>query len=351
MAVTIFRTINGNIVPMTVSNVIDSFTSRKTSKLPKFESSQMSKDYFKSVEAFTVPNAQCPVCGDLVFYYEHASGSKVYFEELGPPWTKHPCTDNPQILLKTPILIKKNEAKSIVEKKEGSYSSTWKTGGWKPSKVHSTKEIAAGVGLPKSLEVILIVSNKEQMIKCIFNHLSMKKLKLNNNSLKKALIQSQIVSDHKAIVSVHSGIATIELQGTIIPYSTALHQLKLTNIRVQLPNPDGNLTLLFATMQSEEIMVVFDMNNRLHSSILEQILRAKNLNLSIGSQYKKPRRGNNVTLTLSDKQMLEIKLRASVEINKFLSTSQKAEKISKRKQRFGGNSAVADAFAKALKGT
>jgi hypothetical protein len=40
------------------------------------------------------PNADCPVCGEQVFFYQNASGSRVFFDELGPPWPKHPCTDN-----------------------------------------------------------------------------------------------------------------------------------------------------------------------------------------------------------------------------------------------------------------
>jgi hypothetical protein len=39
--------------------------------------------------AFVNPNARCPVCGEPVFYYR-----RVFFDELGPPWPKHPCTDN-----------------------------------------------------------------------------------------------------------------------------------------------------------------------------------------------------------------------------------------------------------------
>ncbi len=42
---------------------------------------------------FVNPNAKCPECGAQVFYYENAHGSRVYFDHLGPPWPKHPCTD------------------------------------------------------------------------------------------------------------------------------------------------------------------------------------------------------------------------------------------------------------------
>lgn len=46
-----------------------------------------------TIPSFTVPNARCPECGALVFFYQNASGSKVFFDDIGPPWPKHPCTD------------------------------------------------------------------------------------------------------------------------------------------------------------------------------------------------------------------------------------------------------------------
>ena len=46
------------------------------------------------------PNARCPVCKEPVFFYANAAGSRVYFDELGPPWQKHPCTDNPRQRIK-----------------------------------------------------------------------------------------------------------------------------------------------------------------------------------------------------------------------------------------------------------
>lgn len=39
-------------------------------------------------------NAKCPVCGADVFFYQNEFGSRIYFDELGPPWPKHPCIDN-----------------------------------------------------------------------------------------------------------------------------------------------------------------------------------------------------------------------------------------------------------------
>ncbi|MFQ3664492.1 MAG: hypothetical protein SNJ79_00435 [Sphingomonadaceae bacterium] len=49
-------------------------------------------DGFRS--SFTIPNATCPVCGARVFFYQNEHGSRVFFDDLGPPWPKHPCTDN-----------------------------------------------------------------------------------------------------------------------------------------------------------------------------------------------------------------------------------------------------------------
>jgi hypothetical protein len=45
----------------------------------------------------TIPNATCPVCGATVFFYVSPHGGRVFFDSLGPPWPKHPCTDNPRV--------------------------------------------------------------------------------------------------------------------------------------------------------------------------------------------------------------------------------------------------------------
>lgn len=47
---------------------------------------------------FVEPNAICPVCGESVFYFQNEHGSRVYFDELGPPWPKHPCTIAPALV-------------------------------------------------------------------------------------------------------------------------------------------------------------------------------------------------------------------------------------------------------------
>lgn len=46
-----------------------------------------------SLSSYTNPNAVCPVCHAQVFFYQSPNGGRVFFDELGPPWPKHPCTD------------------------------------------------------------------------------------------------------------------------------------------------------------------------------------------------------------------------------------------------------------------
>lgn len=53
------------------------------------------KTYSEFFVSCTIPNAKCPVCGEPVFFYRSPSNGRVFFDELGPPWPKHPCTISP----------------------------------------------------------------------------------------------------------------------------------------------------------------------------------------------------------------------------------------------------------------
>jgi hypothetical protein len=78
---------------------------------------------FTGVSSYTNPNATCPVCGEPVFFYQSASGGKVFFDELGPPWPKHPCTDNPRAKFPTPNYIFQTE---VIR------PHVWQKNGWVP---------------------------------------------------------------------------------------------------------------------------------------------------------------------------------------------------------------------------
>ncbi len=51
-------------------------------------------NYYSNFSSYTNPNAKCPVCGEPVYFYQSENGGRVFFDELGPPWPKHYCTDS-----------------------------------------------------------------------------------------------------------------------------------------------------------------------------------------------------------------------------------------------------------------
>ncbi|MDX3808485.1 MAG: hypothetical protein QHC89_19110, partial [Bosea sp. (in: a-proteobacteria)] len=55
------------------------------------------------IACYVNPNARCPVCDQPVFFYANAAGSRVFFDDLGPPWPKHPCTDRRGAMERRPI--------------------------------------------------------------------------------------------------------------------------------------------------------------------------------------------------------------------------------------------------------
>lgn len=74
---------------------------------------------FDGVESITyphvashTPNAKCPSCSEPVFFYKNEHGSAVFFDELGPPWPKHPCTDSSKHVPFVESLPKASKAES-----------------------------------------------------------------------------------------------------------------------------------------------------------------------------------------------------------------------------------------------
>lgn len=83
-----FRRIDGLVTPIHLSG-------GWCSGAPSSPTSSGRAGSFQSTQSYTNPNALCPVCGDLVFFYRSPFGGRVFFDDLGWPWPKHPCTDNP----------------------------------------------------------------------------------------------------------------------------------------------------------------------------------------------------------------------------------------------------------------
>lgn len=87
--------------------------------------------YRATFESYTDPNAVCPVCGEQVFFYRSPYGGRVFFDELGPPWPKHPCTDN---------TIEASTHRSLSSRRVGNLtrSTRWQKTGWIPVRVSET---------------------------------------------------------------------------------------------------------------------------------------------------------------------------------------------------------------------
>lgn len=54
-----------------------------------------------TLQSFTRPT-RCDICCGECFYYENEYGSKVFFDELGPPWPIHDCVKRQQKRPKPP---------------------------------------------------------------------------------------------------------------------------------------------------------------------------------------------------------------------------------------------------------
>jgi hypothetical protein len=89
------------------------------------------KDSRGTVESYVNPNAHCPVCGALVYFYRSPYDGRVFFDELGWPWPKHPCTDNRH----DPLRATRDSARA-----SGSRPVPyWRLEGWRPllfAKIH-----------------------------------------------------------------------------------------------------------------------------------------------------------------------------------------------------------------------
>ena len=82
--------------------------------------------------SYTIPNASCPECGEPVFFYANDYGSRVFFDELGPPWPKHPCTD-----LNAESLEPKGARRGSRTKEQY----LWEIDGWEPFNISKVKRL------------------------------------------------------------------------------------------------------------------------------------------------------------------------------------------------------------------
>ncbi len=166
--------------------------------------------YYSSTARYINPNADCPVCGAPVFFYQNENGSRVYFDELGPPWPKHPCTDNKahsSIRKRSPENIEprarsNNEISSIEDwirtQPELDYASLYGHKPWEATSVLKRIKGAAGV---------FVILQKL--------HYSLgKKVFFYRKTIPKCVKEGAVVMMHKSAISFvdHSSMEPMELQ-------------------------------------------------------------------------------------------------------------------------------------------
>ncbi|USD66857.1 hypothetical protein [Vibrio sp. SCSIO 43136] len=108
----------------------------------------------KCFPSYVNPSAYCPVCGASVFFYQSPYGGRVFFDSLGKPWEKHPCTDNRNLPVKT---ISQTEP-------SGTRIGKFKSGEYNPfvvasiTKFHITSRVKI-IGLLNNDELTIALSN------------------------------------------------------------------------------------------------------------------------------------------------------------------------------------------------
>ena len=92
-------------------------------------------NYWGRADSYTNPNARCPRCSARVYFYRSPDGGTVYFDDLGPPWPKHPCMDTGRQSLPP------GRTRQAMEKH------SWKIAGWHPMQCNNIVTIKDDVNI------------------------------------------------------------------------------------------------------------------------------------------------------------------------------------------------------------
>ncbi|MGI1944772.1 hypothetical protein [Shewanella glacialipiscicola] len=207
MADVIFRYINGVLRPIIVSKVMaGQAASGQMSRRRQVPKQALSQDHYRTAQAFTVPNATCQVCGAKVFYYEHPNGARVLFDELGPPWPKHPCYEAGQVSKSATDLKRqdRNKQKTV----RGKHSSNWQKLGWLP--LVYEKEV-------------LLQSGKSLRVQARANHLEVRfeipLIKLQQQGIAQSKVKDLLmlakVKGREVLVQLHDGLTAMTCHGVL----------------------------------------------------------------------------------------------------------------------------------------
>ncbi|MCU7985595.1 hypothetical protein [Shewanella sp. SW24] len=207
MAEVIFRYINGVLRPITVSKVMaGQAASGQMSHRRQVPRQTLAAGHYRAAEAFTVPNATCQVCGEKVFYYEHPNGARVLFDELGPPWPKHPCYEAGQVGKSATGLKKpdRNKQKNV----RGKHSPNWQKLGWLP--LVYEKEVLQQSG--KSLRVQARANHLE--VRFEIPLIKQQQQGIAQSKVKDLLMLAK-VEGHGVSVQLHDGLTAMTFHGVL----------------------------------------------------------------------------------------------------------------------------------------
>lgn len=199
MAETIFRYIDGVLRPIKVSNINAGkqsvMTVNQHSQIPKHK---LVPGHYRTSHAFTIPNATCQICGAKVFYYEHPNGARVLFDQLGPPWPKHPCYEAGQAI-KPNVIVQTTAAPAL----------GWERDGWQPlfHEKHILLQSGSTIRIQAYTESYLLIF-EIQVAELHRRHIQ-------SEQLDKLLMQAK--KEHgKALIQIHDGSRPFEIMTTNI---------------------------------------------------------------------------------------------------------------------------------------
>lgn len=92
------------------------------------------------------PNAICPVCGADVYFIRPSSGGAVFFDEVGPPWPKHPCMEHDNQSQVRAIGRARIVPEDELAKAPRDMPPRWAVEGWAPVEITHAQEIHGGSG-------------------------------------------------------------------------------------------------------------------------------------------------------------------------------------------------------------
>ena len=124
--------------------------------------------YSIDCNGYTSPNARCPVCQDSVYFYQSPEGGRVFFDELGPPWPKHPCTDQRE--QSNSVRGQRAIASAAPNSSESSARYSWQDDDWAPFICDSINVVPPGVcaaigGLFRDGHLALLIIEKSFVLR------------------------------------------------------------------------------------------------------------------------------------------------------------------------------------------